>query len=100
MRSKYVNIQFVGAKYLQKQDSRDVVASGLEEAQALHDLLEILVRAVQKHTTDIATSQEITLRTSTEKWNDEVGVLVTALTAVVATSLDQMVSLSTIVGSS
>ncbi|KAM0416570.1 hypothetical protein ACHAPD_005499 [Fusarium lateritium] len=72
------------------KDSRDVVASGLEEAQALHDLLEILVRAVQEHTTDIATSQEVALRTSTEKWNDEVGVLVTALTAVVATSLDQM----------
>jgi hypothetical protein len=40
----------------------------------------------------MATSQEVALRTSTEKWNDEVGVLVTALTAVVATSLDQMVS--------
>ncbi|KAL6923232.1 hypothetical protein FSST1_000506 [Fusarium sambucinum] len=72
------------------KDSRDVVASGLEEAQALHDLLEILVRAVQEHTTDIATSQEVALRTSTEKWNGEVAGLVTALTAVVATSLDQM----------
>ncbi|GKU03253.1 nuclear membrane fusion protein kar5 [Fusarium langsethiae] len=72
------------------QDSRDIVTSGLEEAQALHDLLEILVRAVQKNTADITTSQEVALRTSTEKWNDEVGVLVTALTAVVATSLDQM----------
>jgi predicted nucleic acid-binding Zn ribbon protein len=68
------------------------VTSGLDEAQALHDLLEILVRAVQEKTADIATSQEIALRTSTEKWNDEVGALMTALTAVVTTSLNQMVS--------
>lgn len=68
------------------------MTSGLEEAQALHDLLEILVRAVQTNTADITTSQEVALRTNTEKWNDEIGGLVTALTAVVATSLDQMVS--------
>ncbi|CAF3627046.1 unnamed protein product [Fusarium graminearum] len=72
------------------QDSRDIVTSGLEEAQALHDLLAILVRALQENTADITTSQEVALRTSTDKWNTEIGGLVTGLTAMVATSLDQM----------
>lgn len=68
------------------------MTSGLEEAQALHDLLAILVRALQENTADITTSQEVALRTSTDKWNTEIGGLVTGLTAMVATSLDQMVS--------
>lgn len=68
------------------------MTSGLEEAQALHDLLAILVRTLQENTADITTSQEVALRTSTDKWNTEIGGLVTGLTAMVATSLDQMVS--------
>lgn len=64
----------------------------MKEAQALHDLLDILVRTVQDQTTDIATSQEVALRTNTEKWNNEVGGLMTALTAVITSSLNQIVS--------
>lgn len=65
--------------------------SGLEEAQTLHDLLEILVHAVQERSDNIALSQEVALRTSTEKLNDEVGILMTALAAAVTSSHSQIV---------
>lgn len=69
--------------------------TSLKDTQALHDLLELLILSVQEKTADMASSYEVALQTSTEKLNNEVEVLMTALGVAVGSSVtlrNQMVS--------
>jgi hypothetical protein len=71
------------------------VQSSLKDTQALHDILGLLILSVQEKTADIALSYEVALQTSTEKLNNEVEVLMTALSVAVGSSVtlrNQMVS--------
>ncbi|KAF9765739.1 hypothetical protein IL306_001950 [Fusarium sp. DS 682] len=69
------------------QESRDVVESGLKETKVLHDLLELLARSVQEKTTDIVSSQEVALQTSTRQLNNEANILLAVLNAAVSSSV-------------
>lgn len=69
--------------------------NSLKDTQALHDLLELLILSVQEKTANMASSYEVALQTSTEKLNNEVEVLMTALSVAVGSSVtlrNQMVS--------
>jgi hypothetical protein len=71
------------------------VQSSLKDTQALHDLLGLLILSVQEKTADMASSYEVALQTTTEKLNNEVEVLMTALSVAVGSSVtlrNQMVS--------
>lgn len=69
--------------------------NSLKDTQALHDLLELLILSVQEKTANMASSYEVALQTSTERLNNEVEVLITALSVAVGSSVtlrNQMVS--------
>ncbi|KAH7239182.1 hypothetical protein BKA59DRAFT_532004 [Fusarium tricinctum] len=69
------------------EDSRNLVQSSLKDTQALHDLLGLLILSVQEKTADMASSYEVALQTTTEKLNNEVEVLMTALSVAVGSSV-------------
>ncbi|KAF4340412.1 nuclear membrane fusion kar5 [Fusarium beomiforme] len=69
------------------EESRNVVESGLKETKVLHELLELLARSVQEKTTDIVSSQEAALQTSTMQLNNEANILLAVLNAAVSSSV-------------
>ncbi|KAK5987815.1 hypothetical protein PT974_11949 [Cladobotryum mycophilum] len=68
------------------QQSADSITTAREEAKTLEELLAMLVRTVHAQNSEMVQSHETSLRVSTEKVSNEIGVVMTSLAAVLMSS--------------